>query len=210
MVHQKTNKRQGYSALTRLLGRGALRALGWRWEGGRPDVKKCVVIAAPHTSNWDLLFMLLGSIAMEIPAVFMMKESVFRWPLGVLWRWCGGIPVNRRAASTVVEQMVQAFDESEAMYFVITPEGTRKSVKYWKLGFYQIACGAKAPILPAWVDYKRKRLGVGPLIEVTGDIETDFGRLRDFYEGQVGVSPQYNERQAQRASFTKASAVAKS
>ena len=106
--------------------------------------------------------------------------------------------------------MVQAFDESEAMYFVITPEGTRKSVEYWKLGFYQIACGAGAPILPAWVDYKNKRLGVGPLIPATGDIESDFGKLRTFYEEKVGVSPQYNERHAKRVSFPKSSVVVKS
>ena len=209
-MHRKTNKRQGYSALTRFFGRTSLRVLGWQWDGYRPDVKKCVVIAVPHTSNWDLLLMLLGSIAMEIPAVFMMKESVFWWPLGVFWRWCGGIPVNRRAAISVVEQMVQAFDESEAMYFVITPEGTRKSVEYWKLGFYQIACGAGAPILPAWVDYKNKRLGVGPLIPATGDIESDFGKLRAFYEEKVGVSPQYNERHAKRVTFPKRSVAVKS
>ena len=209
-MHRKTNKREGYSALTRLFGRSTLRVLGWKWDGHRPDVKKCVLIAVPHTTNWDLMFMLLGSIAMEIPAVFMMKESVFWWPLGAFWRWCGGIPVNRRAASTVVEQMVQAFDESEAMYFVITPEGTRKAVRYWKLGFYQIACGAKAPILPAWIDYEHKRLGVGPLIPATGNIEADFEKLRDFYEEKVGVSPQYDVRQAQRVASESISVAAKS
>ncbi len=208
-MHKKTKKRKRYGPFARWAGRVVLRLCGWRFEGCNPGVNKCVILGVPHTSNWDLFFMFFGSLAMELPGVFIMKASVFWWPLGVFWRWCGGIPVNRRAAGTFVEKMIDVFEESDFLYLVITPEGTRKKVEHWKLGFYWIAEGAGASILPAYINYKEKKVGVGPLVYTQDGIEAAFEQLRAFYQEKVGLSPQYNPRQAERARFIKKSAAAR-
>jgi 1-acyl-sn-glycerol-3-phosphate acyltransferase len=138
--------------------------------------------------------MLLGVRALDMASVFMMKDTVFWWPLGSLWRWLGGIPVNRRASVNIIRQAVEYFDANPVLRLVITPEGTRKQVDHWKLGFYWMAVGAGVPILMGFVDYKNKITGVGPLLYPTGDLEADFAKLRAFYEPQVGVTPAFKIR----------------
>ncbi len=193
-MHQRTNKRTRYSTFTHWAAKGILRLFGWTYEGVRPaDTPKCVILGVPHTSNWDLATTLLGSMSLQIPAVFMMKDSWFRGIFGPLFYWMGGIPVNRREQTNTVDQIVQAFQESDQLYLVIAPEGTRKQVTYWKLGFYWIAVKAGVPILPGYVDYKQKRVGVGPLIYPTGDLEADFETLRAFYQA-FDVVPDFKRR----------------
>ena len=188
-IYDNVVTRDEYSPFVQALSRLSLRLLGWRCEGEAPASPKYVAIAAPHGTNWDLLFMLLGVRALGLTSVFMMKDTVFWWPLGVFWRWLGGIPVNRRASSNVIRQVVNYFDANERLRLLITPEGTRKKVKYWKLGFYWMALGAGVPILMVYVDYKKKTTGIGPLLYPTGDVEADFEKLRAFYEEKVGVTP---------------------
>ncbi len=166
-----------------------LRCLGWTIVGGRINVSKAVLIAAPHTTNWDLFYTLLCSWTIRIPIWFMMKESHFWWPAKLLWKFLGGVPINRSKSSGVVAQMANAFAEREVLYLVIPPEGTRKDVACWKSGFYYVALGANVPVWPWFIDYQAKRIGCGAPIMATGDIDADFKKIRTFYEEMVGPMP---------------------
>lgn len=188
-LHTRTKKRTHYSPWVMKTGGILLRLLGWQCFGKHPGVKKCVIVCAPHRSNWDALFTLLASFALGIPAVFMMKDTMFTGLRGRFLYWLGGIPVNRRARTSAVDQVVQMFNESEHMYLVITPEGTRSDVQYWKSGFYWIAAGAGADILLGIINYKRKTIGVGSPIKVTGDIDADFAKIRDLFQREAGIVP---------------------
>lgn len=172
-----------------------LNKFGWEVGGQAPAHKHTVVICYPHDTNWDLPVALLTAMALKIPVVYTLKAEWFFWPLGPLFKWLGGIPIDRRQANNVVGQIVDAMRKNEVLHLVIPPEGTRKSVKHWKMGFYWMALGANVPILPAYVDYKGKRAGVGEVIELDGDLETDFQKIRDFYVGMVGkcgeIPPKY-------------------
>jgi 1-acyl-sn-glycerol-3-phosphate acyltransferase len=192
-MHEKTKKRQHYGPRWVSFGKFGLRLLGWRWIGERPPVQKCIITAAPHTSNWDLLYTLLASMALGIPAVWMMKDSWFFWPLGPVFRWLGGIPVNRSKRSSVVDQMVKAFAENDWLYVIITPEGTRKKVRHWRTGFYWMALGAEVPILLGIINYRDKTVGVGPHFKPSGDLEKDFAFIRDFYHHEAGLNPEYRK-----------------
>lgn len=187
--HARTKKRTYYAPWVMKMGQFLLRLQGWQWIGQHPGVKKCVIVCAPHRSNWDAWYTLLASFALGIPAVFMMKDTLFRGLHGAFLRWLGGIPVNRRARASAVAQVVQMFNESEQLYLVITPEGTRKEVTYWKSGFYWIAAAAGVDILLGIINYQRKTVGVGPLIQVTGDIEADFSRIQEFFQREGGFTP---------------------
>lgn len=166
-----------------------LRCLGWTVEGGREEVSKAVLLAVPHTTNWDLFYSLLCASAIKTPIWFMMKHTHFWWPAGILWKFLGGVPINRSKSSGVVSQMAQAFKEREVLYLVIPPEGTRKEVHHWKTGFYHIAHAAGVPLWLWFIDYKNKRIGSGELMYTSGDIEADFEKIRAFYEKKFGPMP---------------------
>lgn len=178
------------SRLSSALVRFLLKVLGWDIEDGYCDVHKAVITAAPHTTNWDLFYTLLSAAALRVPIWFMMKHTHFWWPMTILWRFLGGVPVNRTISTSVVSQMVKAFHECDTMFLVIPPEGTRKKVDCWKTGFYYTALKAGIPIWPWFINYKTKRTGGGPLIYPTGDIESDFDRIRTFYEEHMGPMPE--------------------
>jgi len=166
-----------------------LKVFGWRLEGRLPDVDKLVVIAAPHTSNWDLPVLLSLAFALRAKACWLGKHTLFRRPLGFLFRWMGGIPVYRSASQNMVAQSVEMFRNSEKLILTIPPEGTRSKVNYWKSGFYYIALGAGIPIAMAFIDYKRKATGVGPTLNPTGDIEADMEIIRNFYANVTAKYP---------------------
>lgn len=168
-----------------------LRIFGWRMEGQFPDVPKCVMIAAPHTSNWDLPVMLFFAFAFQTKMYFMLKDATFRWPFGGFFRWLGGIPIDRTKSSGVVEQSIQAFRDNEQLVMVVPPSGTRSKVMYWKTGFYHIASGAGVPIVLGFLDYGRKVGGVGPAVDPTGDIEADMKTIRAFY---ANITAKYPEK----------------
>lgn len=184
--------------ISRFIGRTCLRLIGWREASPPPTIRKYVLIAAPHTTNMDLFYMLFATMAMRIPVTWMMKDTVFWWPLGSIWRMLGGIPVNRRAASNVVRQMVDVFAQHDDLALLIAPEGTRKAVDHWKLGFYWMALGAQVPVIPGYICHERRVIGIGDPIPMTGDIEADFAQLRAFYQEKTGIYPDYDERQAKR------------
>lgn len=179
-----TSQVRALLSVVAMAGRFARRSLalvGWAYEGDVPPEKKYVALAAPHTSNWDglLLVGLLQSIG--LPMQWMIKSDWTRGPVGPLIRAVGGVGIDRSRARNVVEQMVQRFNESDAFVLGIPPEGTRSRAEYWKSGFYHIALGAKVPVVPGYLDYSRKRGGLGPAITMTGDVRADMDRIRAFY-----------------------------
>ena len=163
-----------------------MRAGGWRFEGEFPDVAKAVLIAAPHSSWWDGIHGLLFKVALGVDISFMAKKELFAWPLGSLLRTLGGIPIERHAARGVVAQMVRQFQQRERFWLGVEPEGTRKRVAEWKSGFWRIAREAGVPIVPAYFDYPRKVIGIGPLFQPTSDMRADIATLRAFYKSFKG------------------------
>jgi 1-acyl-sn-glycerol-3-phosphate acyltransferase len=162
---------------------------GWKTAGVRPDLPKCVIIAAPHTSNWDFLYTLCVAFLLHLKPVIMMKDEWFFWPLGAIFRWFGAIPVDRSGKKNIVAQSIQAFSDSENLMMVVAPSGTRKKVIYWKTGFYRIAHGAGVPIVLGFLDYGRKTGGIGPAIHPTGNIQEDMDKIRGFYADMKGKNP---------------------
>ena len=168
-----------------------LKVFGWRKEGQIPDVPKFVVISAPHTSNWDLAIGLVLAFAFRVKVRWMGKDSLFGGPFSVIFKWLGGIPVDRSRSTGMVAQAIRAFHESERMIMIIAPEGTRSRTLHWRSGFYHIARGASVPIALGFLDYRRKAAGIGPLIVPTGDLDADMKAIRAFY---AGVTPKHPER----------------
>lgn len=166
-----------------------LRLSGWRIEGRPPTAPKYVLIGAPHTSNWDFPLTLAICFATRLKIYWMGKDSLFCGPLGPVMRWLGGIPVRRDAASGLVQQTVDAFQRSERLVVAIPPEGTRSKVSQWKTGFYHIACGAQIPVVLAFLDFRRKVGGFGPVLMPSGDLERDMADIRAFYKDIHGKNP---------------------
>ena len=165
--------------------------MGWTIRGGIPGKeKKAVIVAAPHTSNWDYIIGRLAYFVLGVNVKFLIKKEVFIWPIGGLIKMWGGIPVDRGRKSNLVEQMVNYFNEYETLYMVITPEGTRKRVNHWKRGFYYISQRANVPMALGYVDYKKKEGGLGPIIFPSGDYEADLKKIQDFYRDKTARHPE--------------------
>ena len=164
--------------------------LGWRIVGDRPPEKKVMILGAPHTSNLDFFLTLALIHHYQLPLRYLIKDSVFKGPIGPLVKSLGGVPVDRKKANNLVETMVAAIDTQEEIALGVLPEGTRKYVDYWKSGFYWIAQGAELPIYPVRVDGSAKMLEVGPRLTVSGDIEADVALLAEFFGETKGVNPE--------------------
>jgi 1-acyl-sn-glycerol-3-phosphate acyltransferase len=162
---------------------------GWRLQGELPPVHRFVLIAAPHTSNWDLPVMLCAALLFRMKLYWMGKNAIFRPPFAGIVRWLGGIPIDRSAANNLVAQSVALYRDQESLVLVVPPEGTRQKVRHWKTGFYYIALGAQVPIVMGFLDYKHKLAGFGPTVIPTGDIEADMQAIRAFYAGITGKHP---------------------
>jgi len=167
-----------------------LKLVGWEAVGNVPDIPKFVLPLAPHTSNWDLLFILAVFYALGIKFFWFGKKEIFRWPVGGFFKWLGGIPIDRSSRQNMVQQTVDIIQAHEQIVVGISPEGTRSNTKYWKTGFYYIACQARIPIAFAFLDYGRKAGGLGPIMNPTGDIEEDMKTIRQFYSGITAKHPQ--------------------
>ena len=166
-----------------------MRLAGWRVEGILPNLPKYLIIGAPHTSNWDFLLFLGVIFHLKADVRYMGKAELFRSPFGWFFYWCGGVPVDRKKSSGLVEQMVDAYNQSEKFVLTIAPEGTRHGVKEWKRGFYHIAKGAGIPIAMAKVDGKHKTMRIGEIFHLTEDMENDMKSIQDMFKGMVGVNP---------------------
>jgi 1-acyl-sn-glycerol-3-phosphate acyltransferase len=176
--------------LMRWLSRIVFRFAGWKPVGRRPDISRYVIIAAPHTSNWDFLYTLCLAFILEIKPFIMMKGDWFRWPLGPLLRWFGAIPVDRSKSTQVVARSIEAFHKHPRFVLLVPPAGTRSKVMYWKTGFYHIAMGANVPIVLGYLDYRRKVGGIGPIVQPTGNMERDMKIIKAFYSGITAKYPE--------------------
>jgi 1-acyl-sn-glycerol-3-phosphate acyltransferase len=166
------------------------RVTGWKVEGSVPDPPRCVVIAAPHTSNWDAFIMLTAAYILRVKLAWFVKDAAFFFPLGPIIRFFGGVPIDRTKRNNVVEQAIARFTGSEPFILAVPPEATRGKSPSWKTGFYHIAIGAGVPIVLGFIDYRRKVAGLGPTFVPTGDIEADFRFFERFY---AQVTPKFPE-----------------
>ncbi len=169
--------------------RWLLELLGWKIDGIPPAERRFVLIAAPHTSNWDFPLMLLYAAAFGMKVKWLAKESLFWPPLGWFMRAMGGVPVVRDKNQKQVANMKEAFASAAELVLVVPTEGTRALAQFWKSGFYHIANGAKVPIVPSYLDYGLKRGGFGPPLTPSGEITRDMDIFRDFYAPMVGKFP---------------------
>ncbi len=169
--------------------RFVLSLMGWRTEGLLPLIPKFVLVAAPHTSNWDLPFTMLMAFAFQARIHWMGKTSIFRRPFRGFFQWLGGIPVNRSRSTDLVAQSIQEFKRKKHLILTIAPAGTRKRVGQWRSGFYHIARGADVPIALGFLDYRRKVGGIGPLIYPSGNFDADMETIRTFYNSVTGKYP---------------------
>lgn len=166
------------------------RILGWKAVVTIPDYDKCVICAAPHTSNMDLFIGKLFYGTIDRKTSFMMKKEWFFFPLGIFFKAIGGIPVDRSRKTSLVDQMADIFSQKKKFHLAITPEGTRKPNPYWKKGFYYIALKAQVPIVLIGIDYSTKTITAGKAIFPTGDIENDMREIKLYFKNFKGKHPE--------------------
>jgi 1-acyl-sn-glycerol-3-phosphate acyltransferase len=172
----------------RTIARFILRKLlGWKVENGFPkELKKYVVIAAPHTSWLDFPIAMLSRISEGTMVHFVGKGSLFRWPFGYFFKALGGTPVDRNKSNNLVEAIIAVFNSKKEFRLALSPEGTRKKVVHWKTGFYYIAKGANVPIVMATLDFKHKKIKISEPYYTTDNMEKDFKNLRNFFKDVIG------------------------
>jgi len=175
---------------------------GWKVVGKLPKERRFVLVAAPHTSNWDFLYFAGLTADLGFQPHFMAKKSLFRWPWKNFLLDLGGVPINRSKNSNIVEQMAAEFAKRDEFMLTIAPEGTRGSVGKWKTGFYQIAMAAKVPVVIGMMDYGTKTGGLVDAIMPTGDYEADMAKIKPLYDSVV---PRHPERKVANITGTEES-----
>ncbi|MFM7626252.1 MAG: 1-acyl-sn-glycerol-3-phosphate acyltransferase [Gammaproteobacteria bacterium] len=173
----------------RWVGVTGLWLAGWRIEPPMLTEPKCVLIVAPHTSNWDFVMGFLAYLAMQIDASWLAKHTALAGPLGPLGRHFGGIAVDRSKPGNMVEACIEAFSSPRGRILVITPEGTRSRVEEWKRGYHRIALAAGVPIVPAAIDFKARCVRFGPPVQPTADAEADERQLRASFRAEMARHP---------------------
>lgn len=168
-----------------------LRLIGWKTIGGlSPEIKKCVMVAAPHTSNHDFYIARAGCYALDVKINYLIKKDWMFFPLGLFFKATGGFGVDRKKSNNLVNNLVDLFNRSAELKILVSPEGTRKTVKKWRTGFYYIALGANVPIVLCYLDYKKKTACIGHVIYPTGDYAADMVQVMEFYKN---ITPKYPE-----------------
>ena len=163
---------------------------GWKIEGPLPEgIKRAVIIAAPHTTNWDFVYALAAFYQLKTPLRFLAKKELFWWPFKLILESIGGIAVKRNKKTKLVDDIVTLFEQNEDLMLLIPAEGTRSWVTKWKTGFYHVALNAKVPVLLGYLDYEKKTAGFGPLLYMTGNPITDANTIKDFYRHIKGKYP---------------------
>lgn len=176
--------------MKKILSKAVLRLFGWRVSGVAPDLDQCVVIAVPHTSNWDFIWMKLMAWSLDWDINWLGKHTLFTGPTGPIMRWWGGVPVDRRAKGDLVSQVVARFAAGEQLMLAIPAEGTRSRSDTWRSGFYYIAKGAGVPVVLSFLDYGTRTGGVGPQVQPSDDMVADMNQIRAFYAGKHGKYPE--------------------
>ena len=175
----------------RLISRLYLWLAGWKIDGAiPPEVRKCVLVAVPHTSNYDFPIARAILYVMNVNLRYLIKKETMVFPLNLLLKASGAIGVDRQKNSNLVETIIDIINEADDMVIVIPAEGTRKLVKKWKLGFYYVALGAGVPIVMSYLDYEKKIGGIGPMFYPTGNLVEDMQQMRDFYKNIVPKHPE--------------------
>jgi 1-acyl-sn-glycerol-3-phosphate acyltransferase len=190
-MHRTIFSTPGINTALRAFSRLFFKMAGWTVEGTLPaGAHKAVLIAAPHTSNWDLPYTLMCAFVLQLNIYWMGKAQLFRPPFRGVMMWLGGIPVDRSRSNQLVAAAAEAIVHADGpVQLVVPPEGTRSKVRTWKTGFYYIAASAQVPIVLAFMDYPRKRCGLGPLFQPTGNIEADMEAIKAFYAPIQGRNP---------------------
>lgn len=165
--------------------------LGWKSNVTIENYDKCVICAAPHTSNWDLFIGKLFYGAIGRKTSFMMKKEWFFFPLGLIFKAVGGIPVNRGRHTSLVDQMANHIAQCKQFHLAITPEGTRKANPNWKKGFYYIAQKANIPIVIIGIDYEKKLIVCEKELMPSGDIDKDLREIKLYMKDFKGKIPEY-------------------
>ena len=174
-----------FKSLCRLI----FRKMGWQVEMTVPYRDKCIICVAPHTSNWDFIIAELYYHSIGRTAGFLMKKERFFWPMGVLFRSMGGIPVERSRHVSLTDRVAEAAIKAERFELAVTPEGTRSLATKWKRGFYFIALKAGLPIQLYAIDYKNKRIVCTKELVPSGDVEADMRLIMDYYRPYEGKYP---------------------
>ncbi|EXI76206.1 MAG TPA: 1-acyl-sn-glycerol-3-phosphate acyltransferase [Candidatus Accumulibacter phosphatis] len=162
---------------------------GWTLSEPPDRPERAVLIAYPHTSNWDALYALLAKLGLGLDARWVAKDTLFRWPFGGLLGRMGGIPINRRVRCGLVSEMVAQFAAQPRLLLVVAPEGTRRLTDGWKSGFYRIALAANVPLALGFVDYARRQAGILAYLRLTGDPEIDIAAIARHYADRPGKHP---------------------
>ena len=173
------------------LSQWILNILGWKIENNLPDdLKKYIVVVAPHTSSWDFPLGLLVRSALKRNINFVGKKALFKPPHGWLFRWLGGVPVDRSRSNNFVDAVVDMFNDREDFSICITPEGTRKRAEKLKSGFYYIAKGAQIPIVFCKFDFENKVVGFKKPLQPIGTKEEVFEEMYQYFRGVKGKIPE--------------------
>jgi 1-acyl-sn-glycerol-3-phosphate acyltransferase len=176
--------------VSRSVARLLLFLLGWRIRGALPNLPRMVLVGAPHTSNWDFVVAMAAAYALGVRVSWVGKIELFRSPVGGVFRWLGGVPVDRASSTGFVEQMVEEFRRRRQFVLAVAPEGTRRAVTKWRTGFYYIATGAGVPLALVTFDRARRLLHLGPALSPSGDLEADLATIRSLFAGILeGDSP---------------------
>jgi 1-acyl-sn-glycerol-3-phosphate acyltransferase len=175
--------------LVRAVAGFVLRRRGWRIEGHPPPDPRFVMIAAPHTSVWDVPLMLACVLQFRLRVHWIGLAAYFRWPVAGLLRWLGGVPITRGPAEERVKHAAALLASEDAMVVAIAPEGSRHEVPRWRTGFYHLATAAGVPLVMTALDHGRRTAVIGPAMMPTGDLEGDLVPIRTFYAGVQGRHP---------------------
>ena len=172
--------RTDHPVLSRV-GIHGLRLLGWNIRGRFVDQPKIIAVVAPHSSNWDWIIGVFGLWALQLRFRYLIKKQAMIWPLSLIIRRTGGIPIDRSQPVGIVDQLVDEFTAADKLWYAITPEGTRKSVSRWKNGFLRVAYEAKVPVVPVSIDYPSRQIFIGNPFELCGEIDTDLDNIRRYF-----------------------------
>jgi 1-acyl-sn-glycerol-3-phosphate acyltransferase len=178
---------------------GLLRLIGWKSILVWPPETHGLILLYPHTSNWDFIIGILFRVGNGLPAHWLGKDSMFKWPFAGLLKSIGGVPINRRERSGFIPATLAEFRKRDWMWLTVAPEGTRAYTDHLKSGFYQLALAADIPIGLAYIDYGRRQVGIDTYVRMTGDRELDLEVLRRFYADKQAREPRNVGKLALRA-----------